>query len=112
MSMNLLLRCNDVSETKNFYLHLLGFASVDGAEGTCSVQKSGGTLLFTEQDLWKAPPQFSGTIYFFVEDVDRYYVAIKDKVSVSWPLQDMPYGLREFGIRECNGYSLAFARRN
>jgi len=111
MTMNLLMRCTDVATTRTFYSEVLGFDVADGAEGTCSVQKAGGTIIFTDQDLWAAPPQCTGTIYFFIPDVDGFHESVKDKVSVSWPVQDMSYGLREFGIRDCNGYTLAFARK-
>jgi len=29
----------------------------------------------------------------------------------AWQLQDMPYGSREFGVRDCNGCHLAFAQQ-
>lgn len=51
------------------------------------------------------------TIYFFLPDVDAYYDAVKDKAIVRWPLENMSYGTREFGVKDCNGYTLAFARR-
>ena len=110
MTMNLLMRCTDIGETRHFYSAVLGFEVADSAEGTCSVQKAGGTIIFTDQDLWFSPPKCTGTIYFFIPDVDAFHDTLKEKVSVSWPVQDMPYGLREFGIQDCNGYTLAFAR--
>ena len=47
----------------------------------------------------------------FIDDVDAYYESIKEKVSILWPLQDMSYGTREFGIKDCDGYNLAFAHK-
>jgi len=46
-----------------------------------------------------------------VPDVDAYYATVKDAASVAWPLQDMPYGSREFGVVDCNGYHLAFQQQ-
>jgi catechol 2,3-dioxygenase-like lactoylglutathione lyase family enzyme len=111
MAMNLLVRCNDLAETRAYYRDCLGFDIAETAESTVTATKSGGTLIFTDRDLWKSPPHFTGTIYFFVPDVDGFHDAVKDKAQVAWPVQDMPYGLREFGIQDCNGYVLAFARR-
>src|SRR5262249_17955443 len=45
---------------------------------------------------------------FAASDADSYHAVVKEKGAVSWPLQEMSYGTRELGIRECNGYSLAF----
>ena len=109
--MNLLLRCTDVGETKAFYSEILQFDVSDSAEGTCTVQRAGGTIVFTAGDLWGGHPHCTGTIYFFIPDVEAYYDTIKHKAIVRWPLEDMPYGTREFGVKDCNGYTLAFARR-
>jgi predicted enzyme related to lactoylglutathione lyase len=111
MSLTLLLRCNDLEETSDFYRSVLGFNVQDSAEGTISVEKHGGVLIFTGGDMWERPPGFSGTIYFTIPDADGYFSSIKDRVSVAWPIQDMSYGSREFGIRDCNGYHLAFRQQ-
>jgi uncharacterized glyoxalase superfamily protein PhnB len=57
------------------------------------------------------PPRFSGTIYFTVPDADSYFATVKDKVAIAWPVQNMPYGSREFGVKDCNGYHLAFQQQ-
>ncbi|MBK4992695.1 bleomycin resistance family protein [Pseudomonas sp. S37] len=56
------------------------------------------------------PTQCSATFYLHVADVEQYFDGVKDNAQVAWPLQDMPYGSREFGVRDCNGYYLAFAQ--
>jgi len=30
--------------------------------------------------------------YFALADAAAYYAAVKDKASIAWPLQQMPYG--------------------
>ena len=106
MPLTLLLRTNDLKQTREFYESVLGFDAFDSAEGTLTVEKHGGKLIFT--DIWGAPDGFSGTIYFTVPDVDRYFASLQGKVEVAWPVQDMSYGSREFGMKDCNGYHLAF----
>lgn len=108
MPLTLLLRCGDLQETRKFYESVLGFNAFDSAEGTLTVEKQGGKLIFTPADLWQGPAGFSGTIYFTLKDVDCYFTSIQDKIDVAWPIQDMSYGFREFGIKDCNGYHLAF----
>jgi len=49
--------------------------------------------------------------YFFIEDVESPYERIKDKAIIKWPLQDMPYGTKEFGVKDYDEYCLAFAKR-
>lgn len=111
MSVTLLLRCNNIEETRAFYASVLGFAVSDSAESTVTAEKHGGKLIFTAQDLWKSGPVCSGTIYFTVPDAPACYAALKDKAALAWPLQDMPYGGREFGVTDCNGYTLAFRQQ-
>ena len=109
MPLTLLLRTVNLEETRNFYASVLGFEAFDTAEGTLTVEKHGGRLIFTE--LFGVPDGFSGTIYFTVPDADHYFASIQHKVDVTWPLQNMPYGSREFGIKDCNGYQLAFQQQ-
>ena len=108
--MNLLLKCNDVSETRRFYADIMKFTTWDSAEGTVSAQLSDGTLIFSPADNLGKKPNMSGTVYFFIDDVESYFEMVRDRADVQWPLQDMSYGTREFGIRDCNGYYLAFAQ--
>lgn len=108
--MRLLLKCKNIAETRSFYEEILDFQVFDSAQGTCTVQKGDGSIIFTEEDLWGGHPRCTGTIYFFLPDVDAYYASIKSKASVHWPLQSMPYGTREFGVKDCNEYTLAFAK--
>lgn len=110
MSLTLLLRCKDLGETERFYRSVLDFHVSDSA-ATITAEHYGGKLVFTTQDLWRGELAFSGTIYFTVPDADRLFASLKDTVTVAWPIQDMPYGSREFGIRDCNGYCLAFQQR-
>jgi len=108
MPLTILLRCKDLDETRTFYSSVLGFSIADTAEDTLTVEKNGGKLIFTKQDLWHSDPVCSGTIYFTIPDTDEYYAMVKHRAKISWPIQEMPYGSREFGLNDCNGYSLAF----
>lgn len=110
MTMNLLMQCNSLEETRSFYSSVLRFHVSDSADGTCSVCKAGGTIIFSTGDNLGSSPVMTGTIYFFVSDVDEYFETVRDNVDIRWPLQDLSYGSREFGIRDCNGYHLAFAQ--
>ncbi|MCJ1882741.1 VOC family protein [Pseudomonas nitroreducens] len=112
MPLTLLLRCHDLDLTREHYRDVLGFAVTDSAEGTLTVQLEDCRLLFTAQDLWGSEAGCSGTLYLQLADIQRYYDAVKEQAQIAWPLQDMPYGSREFGVRDCNGYHLAFAQHS
>ena len=111
MSINLLLKCHDVETTKSFYDEILEFNVKDSAGNTCTVEKEGGVIIFTSEDLWSGYPNCTGTIYFFIEDVESYYESIKEKAIIKWPLQEMSYGTLEFGVKDYDEYTLAFAKR-
>jgi uncharacterized glyoxalase superfamily protein PhnB len=111
MPINLLLKCHDVATTKSFYEDILEFDVRDSANNTCTVEKEGGSIIFTSEELWSGYPKCTGTIYFFIEDVEGYYEQIKEKALIKWPLQDMSYGTKEFGVKDYDEYSLAFAKR-
>ena len=108
MSLTLLLHSNDLQATRKFYESILGFDVHDSAEGTLTVQKQGGKLIFTSANLWQVPVGLSGTIYFTIPDADSYFSSIRGKADVAWPIQETSYGSKEFGIKDCNGYLLAF----
>lgn len=110
MSMRLLLKCGNIQETKSFYDEIFEFNVSDTAENTCTVEKEGSTIIFTDQDLWAGYPKCTGTIYVYILDVNAYYNAIKDKAIIRWPIVDMSYGTREFGVKDCNEYTIAFAQ--
>ena len=111
MSLTLLLRCNEISTTRQFYRDVLGFQVTHTAQDTLTAEYSGARLVFTASDFWQSTPFFSGTIYFEVEDLETFYASVEGSPNISWALQDMPYGSREFGIKDCNGYFLAFRQK-
>lgn len=111
MNIQLLLKCHDVETTKSFYDEILGFNVSDSENNTCTVEKCGGKILFTSEELWSGYPKCTGTIYFFIDNIDEYYESIKEKAILMWPLENMPYGTREFGVKGYDEYILAFAQR-
>lgn len=53
-------------------------------------------------------PGFTGSFYFTMDTVDLYYEKIRDRVKLCYPLEDFPYGMREFAFWDNNGYLLQF----
>ena len=48
------------------------------------------------------------SLYLYPNNVDALWNQLKDKAEVEVPLQDMDYRMREFTIRDPNGYALNF----
>ncbi|MGE7991639.1 VOC family protein [Pseudomonas sp. NPDC089554] len=111
MPLSALLRCRDLQQTRAWY-EALGFNVSDSAQATLTVSLQGSQLVFTKDDLWGSEPGCSGTFYLSITDLDRYHEQVKGRTTLAWPLQDMPYGSREFGVRDCNGYYLAFSEQH
>jgi hypothetical protein len=44
-----------------------------------------------------------------MSEVQGFYDRIKDHVEIVWPPEAMEYGTLKFGIRDGDGYTLAFA---
>jgi uncharacterized glyoxalase superfamily protein PhnB len=108
------LKVNDLNETIEFYRRLFGFhvcsLHPEGSQpDTCIMAWGAIELLFSTGAHLGGPPQLTGTLYFNLQGVAELFERVKDQVEVVWPLEEMDYGTREFGIRDCNGYTLAFA---
>jgi hypothetical protein len=51
----------------------------------------------------------SGTFYIFPENVTALADELQGKVEFAWGPEVMDYGMREFAIKDPNGYFIAFA---
>lgn len=59
---------------------------------------------------WKIDPNI-WNIYFWVEGVDALYKELKDRrAQIDYELCDKPYGVREFGVQDLDGYDLGFGQ--
>lgn len=100
-----------------FYVDVLGF--------TCGMQSPGYSNLYRDavriilaapnaHEEWKGP-KFTGQLYIGLdtaEEVDALWEQVKDRAEVIYAVDDFDYGAREFGIRDDNGYHLAFGARS
>ncbi len=115
------LLVKSVSENVKFYRDTLAFEATylqkeDDVENFAifrkgNVQVMVGQLeqfknIFPESDDSKL--HNTSLLYFEMTDVDSYYEEVKDKVVIVRDLKNTWYKTREFWIKDCNGYLLAF----
>ena len=63
------------------------------------------------QDVKKAVGE--GSVYIFCDDVDQYYQDISGKGALlEVPLDDRPYNMRDFAVKDLDGNVLTFGKTN
>ena len=108
------LKVADLQRAVDLYTEVLGFTvrwrkPNDGGGDNCMLTAGETSLLLSTGSHLGDKPQFTGTLYFQMTGVQEFFERIKSQVEIVWPLETMNYGQKEFGIRDCDGYNLAFA---
>ena len=62
-----------------------------------------------ESELIGTVDELDGYFSIEVEDIEALYQEIKSKTDVMIELNTAWYGMREFYVKDCNGYILGFA---
>ena len=106
----------DMRRTLEFYIDVLGFTQtgydpIESEPIRTEVRRDGvAIILFTEALHGKdETPTFSGALYIFPESVDKLAQELRGKVPFEWGPENTEFGIREFAIRDPNGYLLVFA---
>jgi len=112
-----ILETKDLKETVEYYKTVLGF----GCEGFypegdnpwwAEMKRDEVAIMLTSRrsDSDYAKPALTGSIYLYPNNVDEIWEELKDKADVSYEIETFDYGMREFAIRDCNGYLLQFGQ--
>ena len=126
-----ILITDDMDATIAFYRDVLGFrvtAQIPDENPTwCFLLRDGAAIMFTTPDEHDHEHdeddghghdhehEHSGaeglwTMYVYSEGVESLWEQLKDDPKVAYPLYDTHYGMREFGLRDCDGNMLSFGR--
>jgi catechol 2,3-dioxygenase-like lactoylglutathione lyase family enzyme len=110
-----MLRTADLAKTIEFYTSVLGFRCESSwPEGTptwCSLNRDAATIMFfSDNEHDEAAPRMTGVLYIRTDDVLALHARLKDQVKVLWGPEVFHYGMHEFAIEECNGYTLSFGQ--
>lgn len=101
------LRVADVPAAAEFYVGKLGFTL--GFTWGEPVAMAGVNLGDVQLFLERGPPSGGAAVYFVVGDADELYAFHRaNGVEILEPLDDRPYGLRDYMVRDPHGYRLGF----
>ncbi len=129
------LMVNDVRESVEFYTNILGFSlnmvvpennkileteMKDGRNYVYAmVSRDEVFIMLMKKNVFEEDlPMLKGStigasvsFYFDVNNIDEMYISLKDKIDIAIDLHTTWYGMKEFYIKDCNGYILGFAER-
>lgn len=112
-----MLETSDVSATVKYYQGILGFEIVETlGEGRsmhwACVRHGPVVLMFISRDKRSDQPHpvLTGSLYIYTDDVEALWRELKPKAKIESPLTTSNYGMREFGLRDNNGYLLRFGQ--
>lgn len=107
-----MLWVNDVLATIEYYKNVLGFTDsyyIESYKWGYVVRDGIHIMLATIDRVSKeSNPSFTGSLYFTVDHVDDWWNLLKDRAEIFYPIENFAYNMREFAIRDCNGYILQF----
>jgi catechol 2,3-dioxygenase-like lactoylglutathione lyase family enzyme len=123
-----LLGVRDVKASIAFYTEVLGF-TLKGTYGPdpdhpgwCYLDRDGVGLMCNAYEPHDhgddeehdhehpAAPVLTGSLYFYVDDVDALYEALKDKAPLQGEPTNYDWGMREIGLTDPDGYQLVFGQ--
>ena len=106
------LTVRSIDETTRYYRDLLGFECANRMEGWAALRKDNVELMISLPNTHEPfeKPKLTGSLYFNVTDVDVLWNEIKGRANVVYPIENFYYGMREFAIRDNNGYTLQFGQ--
>lgn len=110
-----MLKTADIARTIEFYTTVLGFRCEsswpEGSPTWCSLSRDAATIMFFSENAHEdSSPRMTGVLYIRTDDVLALHALLKDKVKVLWGPEVFHYGMHEFAIEECNGYTLSFGQ--
>jgi uncharacterized glyoxalase superfamily protein PhnB len=100
----------------DFYTDVLGFTQtgyypIESNPVRTEVRRDGVAIVLYSESIRRHDDvaTFSGALYFFPESVERLAEELRGKVPFAWGPEETDFGIREFAIRDPDGYMLVFA---
>lgn len=104
------LAVHDVKASAEFYVRVLGFQVVSEPDGWIFVAKDRCMIMLGECPDDIHPSKLGCHNYFAylaVTDADEYYSVVRERgAEVLSPIEDKPWGMREFSLRTPDGHRI------
>jgi len=108
-----MLQTMDMRKTLDFYGKILDFKLVgswpEANPVWCMLERDGARIMFMVNE-HVGEPRLTGTLYIETTDVMALYHRISGRVDVQWGPEVYEYGMHEFAIKDCNGYTISFGQ--
>ena len=108
-----MLQTKDMGKTIEFYTKILDFQLVGSWPKEnpvwCMLQRDNARVMFMINE-HVGEPRLTGTLYIQTTDVLAIYKRIAGLVEVQWGPEVYEYGMHEFAIKDCNGYTISFGQ--
>jgi uncharacterized glyoxalase superfamily protein PhnB len=114
-----ILLVKDVVYTVKWYTEKLGFSCSNlygNPPSFAIVHRDNKYIMFAEAPPDKIIPNWkirdkTSNVYFWVDDVESLYNEFKSSgATIDYELCIQPYGVKEFGINDPDGYDIAFGQ--
>jgi catechol 2,3-dioxygenase-like lactoylglutathione lyase family enzyme len=112
------LLVSDMRRSLDFYVNVLdftqrGYYPIESNPVRTEVRRDGVAIILLAEAFRGAAevPSFTGALYIFPENIKRLGDELHGKVPFAWGPEDTEFGMREFAIRDPDGYTLVFAER-
>ncbi len=67
-------------------------------------------VMFNQGGSATTAPRREVDLYVYTDDLEKYYAQLRDLIPIMQPLRDTDYGMREFVVRDLNGFWITFGR--
>lgn len=113
-SLTPLMYTSRLKETVDWYVNELGFYCSDFVTdwGFARVKLDNADIMFglPNAHIPFEQARFTGSFYINTNDVDGWWMKLKDKCRICYEPETFDYGMREFGVYDINGYLLQFGQ--
>jgi catechol 2,3-dioxygenase-like lactoylglutathione lyase family enzyme len=109
---------SDMQRSLDFYLDVLrftqtGYYPIESEPTRTEVRRDDVAIILYSESIRSSdqPPGFTGALYVFPECIESLADELRGKVPFAWGPEDTDFGIREFAVRDPDGYTPVFAKR-
>lgn len=109
-----MLWVKELDNTIKYYEEVLGFSCGERSDdwGWAAMHRDNVELMFAIplHDPTFQNSSYTGSFYIYTELTDNLWLELKDKVEVVYAIDNFHYNMRDFAIKDINGFMLQFGR--